>query len=68
VELLGAHRVALALIDHPYMHRPPEMPSGLDVVRSDFSYFRWLGDRHALEEVTSRWDKVVVDRSSDLQD
>jgi uncharacterized protein YecE (DUF72 family) len=31
-------------------------------------YVRFLGDRKGIEEVTKTWDKVVVDRTADIQD
>src|SRR5262249_10755999 len=31
-----------------------------------WTYIRWLGDRREIEAQTMTWDKVVVDRSSEL--
>jgi uncharacterized protein YecE (DUF72 family) len=42
------------------------MPSEFDVITSDFTYVRWLGDRKGIEEVTKTWDKTVIDRREDL--
>jgi uncharacterized protein YecE (DUF72 family) len=36
-----------------------------DVVTADFAYIRWLGDRKAIEAITSKWDRLVVDRQQD---
>jgi uncharacterized protein YecE (DUF72 family) len=27
---------------------------------------RWLGDRKGIEDITTEWDKVVIDRRADL--
>jgi uncharacterized protein YecE (DUF72 family) len=66
VDLLREHGVALALIDQGWMPRPWEMKNDLDLITADFTYVRWLGDRKAIEEKTKTWDKVIVDRRSDL--
>jgi uncharacterized protein YecE (DUF72 family) len=66
VETLREHNVALALIDQSWMPRPWEMTNKFDLITSDFTYVRWLGDRKGIEEVTTKWDKTVVDRREDL--
>ena len=68
LDLLRAYKVAFTLIDHPWMARPGELTKKVDVVTSDFSYIRLLGDRDAIEEVTKTWDKTVVDRSPELEE
>ena len=65
-DTLREHNVALALIDQSRMPRPWEMPNKLDLITSEFTYVRWLGDRKAIEELTQTWDKTVVDQSQDL--
>src|SRR3974390_3547291 len=47
-DLLHKHKVALALIDHPWMPRPKEYFSKGDALTTDFTYIRWLGDRKAI--------------------
>ena len=66
LDLLRAHRVAFALIDHPWVARPDELMLSNEVVTSDFVYVRLLGDRYAIEEVAKTWDKTVIDRSREL--
>ncbi len=68
VDLLGEQGVALALIDHPWMHRPREIVARVDPVTAPFTYIRWLGDRHGIEELTKSWDKTIVDRSEELDE
>lgn len=66
-DLLRKHKVALALIDHPWMPRPKEWFAKGDAITADFTYIRWLGDRKGIEELTTTWDKTIVDRKSDLE-
>jgi uncharacterized protein YecE (DUF72 family) len=68
IETLREHRVALALIDQSWMPRPREWFEKLDPITADFTYVRWLGDRKAIEEQTKVWNKLVVDRSAELQE
>jgi uncharacterized protein YecE (DUF72 family) len=66
VDVLREHGVALALIDQSWMPRPWEMKDQFDLITSDFTYVRWLGDRKGIEEKTKTWDKVIVDRQGDI--
>lgn len=66
-DLLREHGVALTLIDQGWMPRPWEMKNKLDLLTTDWTYVRWLGDRKAIEELTTRWDKIIVDRKNDLK-
>ncbi len=67
-DVLREHGVALALIDQGWMPRPWEMQDKFDLITSDFTYVRWLGDRKAIEEKTKTWDKVIVDRKGELSE
>jgi uncharacterized protein YecE (DUF72 family) len=67
-DLLREHNVALALTDQEWMPRPPELFEKFDPITADFSYVRWLGDRKGIEEQTRVWDKVIVDRTSELKE
>jgi uncharacterized protein YecE (DUF72 family) len=66
LSLLREYQVALALTDHGWMPRPWEVKKQLDLITADFAYVRWLGDRKGIEEITTRWDKTVLDRRNDL--
>lgn len=66
VDVLRARGIAFALIDQSWMPRPWELTSGLDLITTDFTYVRWLGDRKGIEERTKTWDKTIVDRKADL--
>ena len=39
----------------------------LDVVTADFSYVRWLGDRKGIEARTDSWDRLIVDRTAEME-
>ncbi len=66
-ELLREHNVAMALIDQSWVPRPWEMKETFDLVTADFTYIRWLGDRKGIEAETKIWNKVIVNRKSDLK-
>jgi uncharacterized protein YecE (DUF72 family) len=66
-DLLREHKVAYALIDQAWMPRASEIFEKFDPITSDFSYIRLLADRKGIEQKTKVWDKVIVDRSKDLQ-
>jgi uncharacterized protein YecE (DUF72 family) len=42
------------------------MKDKLDLITADFTYVRWLGDRKAIEEQTTTWDKIIIDRQGEL--
>jgi len=51
------------------MSRPWEMKDKFDLITSEFTHVRLLGeDRKGIEEKTTTWDKVIVDRQSDLSE
>ena len=46
------------------MPNPAELK--FDPITADWTYIRWLGDRKTIEEQTTTWDRVVVDRAAEL--
>ena len=68
VDELRRRRIALELIDHPWMPRPLEVFERFDPITADFAYIRWLGDRHAIERETKVWDRTIVDRTAVLSE
>jgi uncharacterized protein YecE (DUF72 family) len=66
--VLRKHGVALALVDHAWMPRPRELFETGDPVTADFTYIRWLGDRKAIEEITKVWNKLVIDRTAEMEE
>jgi uncharacterized protein YecE (DUF72 family) len=67
LDCLRRHRIAYAIIDHPWMPPADELVRKLDLVSSDFAYVRWLGDRKGIEARTQSWDKLIVDRSAEME-
>jgi len=67
MNILRDHGVAFTLIDHPWMHRIDHLVEKVDPVTADFVFVRWLGDRYRIEEMTDVWDKVIIDRTKDLE-
>ena len=65
-EVLRDHNAALTLTDQTWMPKPAEVIRQVDPVTGPFGLVRLLGDREAIEKVTTTWDQVVVDRSGDL--
>lgn len=62
--LLRDSKIALVLQDRSWMPSPTELE--FDPITADWTYIRWLGDRKAIEERTTTWDKAIVDRTSEL--
>jgi len=56
--------VALALIDHPWMPTARQYAALPGLLTADFAYVRWLGDRYKIEETTTEWNRLVVDRAA----
>ena len=65
-EVLRDHGAALTLTEQSWMPSPAKVAAMLDPVTAPFGFVRLLGDREAIEKVTTRWDRVVVDRSAEL--
>jgi uncharacterized protein YecE (DUF72 family) len=62
--LLRDHQIALVLQDRSWMPNPLELQ--FDPITAGWTYIRWLGDRKKIEAQTMTWDKVVVDRTTEL--
>jgi uncharacterized protein YecE (DUF72 family) len=66
LDLLREHKIALALIDHPWMTPIDQLMKRFDLATADFCYLRFLGDRKGIEEKTKHWDKVIVSREREM--
>ena len=62
--LLRERSIALVLQDRSWMPNPSELK--FDPITAGWTYIRWLGDRKAIEQQTMTWDKIIVDRSTEL--
>ncbi|MCA9317912.1 MAG: DUF72 domain-containing protein, partial [Planctomycetes bacterium] len=63
LDLLRGHSVAFVLVDLAYMPHPNVLAQRLDLITADFTYGRLIGDRKAIDALTDRFDKVVVDQN-----
>src|SRR5882762_8877526 len=66
LDVLRRNGAALALIDHPWFYGVDQIMKKGSVLTADFAYIRWLGDRRKIEAMTTRWDRLIVDRRRDL--
>jgi uncharacterized protein YecE (DUF72 family) len=67
LDLLRPRNISLALIDHPWMAPVDRLVAKQDVVTADFAYLRWLGDRKGIEDKTKHWDRVIIDRTHEME-
>jgi uncharacterized protein YecE (DUF72 family) len=66
LQALRDHNAAFVLTQQQWMPSPAQIVEQLDPITADFGFVRLVGDREAIEKITTRWDRVVVDRSADL--
>jgi uncharacterized protein YecE (DUF72 family) len=66
LQVLREQGRALVVIDHPWMDPPERIAARDDLTPAPFAYVRLLGDREAIEKVTTKWGETVVDQSSRL--
>ena len=45
----------------------PEVFEKFDPLTADFAYIRLLGDRKGIEQLTTTWNKTIIDRTAELQ-
>jgi uncharacterized protein YecE (DUF72 family) len=66
-ELLRAHGVAAALVEQAWLPPIDALVEQFDVLTAPWSYVRLIGDREAIEKLTTKWERLVVDRTADLR-
>lgn len=66
LDVLKRHAAALVLVDLAYMPHPDELTGKLDLLTTDFTYVRLIGDRKAIDALTTTFDKIVVDQTARL--
>jgi uncharacterized protein YecE (DUF72 family) len=59
--ILARHRALLVLVDQAWMPHGDEVERRFDPVTGPLAYVRLLGDRQAIERVTTTWEKEVLD-------
>lgn len=67
-DVLRKHGAALTLTEQTWMPKPTEVAERIDPVTGPFSFVRLIGDREAMEKITTTWDKVIVDKSAELDE
>ena len=65
-EVLARHHTALVLVDQAWMPHGDEVERAMDPVTGDHVYVRLLGDRKAIEAITTTWDREVIDHGDRL--
>ncbi len=63
VDLLARHGATLTLVDQAWMPHGDEVTPRFDVRTGQDCYIRLLGDRKAIEAVTTTWDEEVLDHT-----
>ncbi|MCH9031315.1 MAG: DUF72 domain-containing protein [candidate division Zixibacteria bacterium] len=66
-QILRNHNAALTLVDHSWMPHGDKVEEMFDIATTDFVYIRLLGDRKKIEEITTSWEKEVIDHSESLE-
>jgi uncharacterized protein YecE (DUF72 family) len=67
-DVLRRHHTAMVLTRQKWMPRPSEIMARIDAATGPLAYFRLIGHREAVEKVTTRFDRIVIDRSEELAD
>jgi len=62
-QVLRTHGAAFCLSDLKYLPHPAEVLERLDVVTTDFSYVRLIGDRGRIDALTKVFDREVLDQT-----
>jgi len=66
-EVLARHGAILVLVDQAWMPHGDEVEARFDPVTGPLAYLRLLGDREAIEKVTTTWEKEVLDQAPRLE-
>lgn len=66
-EVLARHGTLLVLVDQAWMPHGDEVEARMDPVTGPLCYVRLLGDREAIEKVTTTWGREVVDQGPRLE-
>jgi uncharacterized protein YecE (DUF72 family) len=64
--VLRGHRTTLTLTLQKWMPRPSDVVARLDAATGPMSYFRLIGNREAVEKLTTTFNRIVVDKSEEL--
>ena len=65
-DLLARHGVILTLVDQAWMPHGDRVTEKFDVSTGPHQYIRLLGDRKQIEQITTTWEKEVLDHDSSM--
>ncbi len=65
-EVLRTHQTSLTLAEQDWMPHPAEVADQIDVVTGPLGLVRLLGHREEIEQITTTWDRIVLDRRESL--
>ena len=66
-DCLRSHGAVWVVPDQAWMPTPLSVVQKLDVLTGPFGYFRLLGDRDAVDALTQKMDRIVIDRSEQVR-
>lgn len=66
-QLLRRHGAGLVVVDQEWMPHGDRVARWMDVVTGPFAYVRLLGDRRAIEAITTTWEREVIDQGESLE-
>ncbi|MDA1194861.1 MAG: DUF72 domain-containing protein [Planctomycetota bacterium] len=61
------HGISFTLVDQAWMPHGDELDGRLDVATGPETYIRLLGDRQAIERITTTWEREVLDHSERME-
>jgi uncharacterized protein YecE (DUF72 family) len=67
LEFLRERSVGFTLLVQAWMPRIDTLAKALDLVTGDFCYVRFMGDRKELESQNQRFDKLLEDKTDEMQ-
>ena len=61
------HGAGLVLVDQEWMPHGEEVEREIDILTGGFGYVRLLGKRREIEQLTTTWEREVIDRHESLE-
>lgn len=70
LNLLREHRAGFAITEQEWMPKPAALwrQWGPKMLTGPAAYVRFLGERKRIDALTETWDKLVIDRTSDMRE
>lgn len=69
LEFLRERKAVFAITHQEWMPAPPELweKYGEALLTGPAAYLRFLGERERIEKITTRWEKLVIDRTEETR-